>query len=393
MRYDFDKIVGREGTYSVKFDARNYYFGTEDLIPMWVADMDFPVPVEVTRALQKRAAHPIYGYTMRPDSYFSSFMQWVERRHGWKIEKDWILFSPGVVPALNFIIQAFSEPGEKILIQPPVYHPFFFSLENNHREMVFNPLRLNNGRYEMDFDDLEKKLQGVKMILLSNPHNPVGRAWTSDELRKMAELCIKHDVLIVSDEIHSDLSLPGNRHIPVASLSDEIAACTFTCMAPSKTFNLAGLSTSSVIISDHDKRKRFEDYMERFHISGGNVFGMLASEAAYLHGEEWLSQVLGYVQGNFDYVDGFLKENLHEIHLTPAEATYLAWIDFGALGLEGDDLKSFMINKAKVGMNDGRTYRDGGEGFQRMNLACSRSTVEEALSRIEKAIKENKLLK
>jgi cystathionine beta-lyase len=390
MRYDFDKIVSRKGTHSVKFDARKHYFGTDDLIPIWVADMDFPVPVEVTKALKQRADHPIYGYTLRPDSYFNTFMQWVENRHGWKIEKEWILFSPGVVPALNFIIQAFSKPGEKILIQPPVYHPFYFSVENNYREMVLNPLRLINGRYEMDFDDLEKKLSDVKMILLSNPHNPVGRAWNREELKKMAELCIKHDVLIVSDEIHSDLSMPGNRHIPVASISEEIASYTFTCMAPSKTFNLAGLSTSSVIISDPEKRARFEEYLERFHISGGNVFGMIASEAAYLHGEEWLNQVLEYVQGNFDYLDGFLKEKLPEIHLTPAEATYLAWIDFSALGMEGDELKSFMINKAKVGMNDGRTYRDGGEGFQRMNLACSRSTVVEALYRIEKAIKENK---
>ncbi len=387
MKYDFDKVVDREGTHSVKFDARNYFFGTEDLIPMWVADMDFPVPVEVTEALKQRADHPLYGYTMRPDSYYNSFIQWLEKRHGWKVEKDWILFSPGVVPALNFIIQAFSKPGEKILIQPPVYHPFFFSVENNYREMVFNPLRYSNGRYEMDFDDLEKKLPGVKMILLSNPHNPVGRAWTAEELKKMADLCVKHDVLIVSDEIHSDLSLPGNKHIPVASLSDEIAAGTLSCMAPSKTFNLAGLSTSSVIISDKEKRTSFEEYLERFHISGGNVFGMVASEAAYLHGEDWLNQVLGYVRDNFEYLDDFLKKNLPEVHLTPAEATYLAWIDFSALGMEGDELKSFMINKAKVGMNDGRTYRDGGEGFQRMNLACPRSTVEEALNRIEKAIK------
>ena len=389
MIYNFDKVISRKGTHSVKWDARKAYFGSEDLLPMWVADMDFPVPVELVEAIKRRADHPLYGYTIRPDSYFKSFIRWVKDRHEWEIKKDWVLFSPGVVPALNFIVQAFSKPGDKILIQPPVYHPFFFSVENNHREMVFNQLKLVNGRYEMDFDDLESKLPGVKMILLSNPHNPVGRAWTQEELMQLAELCIMHKVLIISDEIHSDLALPGFKHIPVASLGDEIAANTLTCMAPSKTFNLAGLSTSSMIISDPAKRANFEEYLDRFHITGGNVFGMVASEAAYLHGKDWLDQVLEYIQGNFDFLDNFLKENLPMLHLTPAEATYLAWLDFSALKMDGDGLKSFLINKAKVGLNDGRTYRDGGEGFQRMNLACPRSILEEALQRIEKAIKNH----
>ncbi|RLD30691.1 MAG: cystathionine beta-lyase, partial [Bacteroidetes bacterium] len=275
MKYNFDEVISREGTHSVKWDARKAYFGSEDLLPMWVADMDFPVPVELVEAIKRRADHPLYGYTIRPDSYFKSFIRWVKDRHEWEIKKDWVLFSPGVVPALNFIVQAFSKPGDKILIQPPVYHPFFFSVENNHREMVFNQLKLVNGRYEMDFDDLESKLPGVKMILLSNPHNPVGRAWTQEELMQLAELCIMHKVLIISDEIHSDLALPGFKHIPVASLGDEIAANTLTCMAPSKTFNLAGLSTSSMIISDPAKRANFEEYLDRFHITGGNVFGMV----------------------------------------------------------------------------------------------------------------------
>ena len=386
---NFDEIINRKGTSSVKYDGRSFYFGKEDLIPMWVADMDFSVPEFITDAIIKRAKHPIYGYTLRPDSYFTSFIEWVKRRHNWEIQKKWILYSPGIVPALNFIVQAFSEPGDKVLIQPPVYHPFFHVVENNQREGVFNPLRYINNHYEIDFEDLEVKLvSGVKLILLSNPHNPVGRAWTQEELTKLGNICVENNVLIISDEIHSDLVLPGFQHVPMASLSDDIARNTITCMAPSKTFNLAGLSTSSVIISDPGKRNHFQEYLERFHISGGNVFGNLASETAYSFGDDWLDSLLEYLDENFRFLDDYLKTNIPSVKLVPAEATYLAWLDFSALELVGDNLKSFIINKARVGFNDGRTFRTGGEGFQRMNLACPRSVVEEALKRLKVAINE-----
>ncbi|MDX2445128.1 MAG: PatB family C-S lyase [Bacteroidales bacterium] len=386
----FDKIINREGSHSVKYDARGFYFGEEDLIPMWVADMDFAVPEFITDALVDRAKHPIYGYTIRPDSYFKSFIDWVQRRHNWEMQKDWILYSPGIVPALNFIVQCFSEQNDKVLIQPPVYHPFFSVVENNQREGVFNPLAYRNNRYEIDFEDLKRKIStGVKLILFSNPHNPVGRAWNRDELEKLGNICIENNVLIVSDEIHSDLVLPGYTHIPMASISDEIAKITITCMAPSKTFNLAGLSTSSVIISDQSKRELFQQYMGKFHISGGNIFGAVASEAAYTYGDHWLDSLLEYLDENFHYLDEYLKTRIPKIKLVPSEATYLAWLDFRGLKLEGDALKSFTIKNARVGFNDGRTFRDGGEGFQRMNLACPKQVLQEALLRLEKAV--NKL--
>ena len=384
---DFDKIINRDGTNSVKYDGRKFYFGKEDLIPMWVADMDFAVPEFITDAIIKRAKHPIYGYTLRPDSYFSSFIDWVKRRHNWEMKKEWISFSPGIVPALNFIVQCFSEPGDKVLIQPPVYHPFFYVVENNQREGVYNQLLLKENKYLIDFKDLEEKLaSGVRLILLSNPHNPVGRAWNKEELTMLGNLCVKHNVIIISDEIHSDLVLPGFTHIPVASLSKEIANNTITCMAPSKTFNLACLSTSSVIITETEKREKYNKFMERFHLGGGNVFGTIASESAYTKGDHWLDSLLEYIDENFQYLDSYLKSNIPAVKLVPAEATYMAWLDFRELNMEGDDLKSFIINKARVGFNDGRTFRDGGEGFQRMNLACPKPVLKEALNRLEKAV-------
>ena len=384
---DFDTIINRDGTHSVKYDGRKFYFGNEELIPMWVADMDFAVPEFITDAIISRAKHPIYGYTLRPDSYSASFIDWVKRRHNWEMKKEWISFSPGIVPALNFIVQCFSEPGDKVLIQPPVYHPFFYVVENNQRKGVYNQLLLKENKYVIDFKDLEEKLaSGVRLILLSNPHNPVGRAWNKEELIRLGNLCVKHKVIIVSDEIHSDLVLPGFTHIPVASLSEEVANNTITCMAPSKTFNLAGLSTSSVIITEKEKREQYNKFMERFHLGGGNIFGTIASEAAYTKGDHWLDSLLEYIDENFQYLDSYLKSNIPRVKLIPAEATYLAWLDFRELKIKGDNLKSFIVNKARVGFNDGRTFRDGGEGFQRMNLACPKQVLKEALKRLEVAI-------
>ena len=384
---DFGTIINRDGTHSVKYDGRKFYFGNEELIPMWVADMDFAVPEFITEAIINRAKHPIYGYTLRPDSYFETFIEWVKRRHNWEMKKEWISFSPGIVPALNFIVQCFSEPGDKVLIQPPVYHPFFYVVENNQRKGVYNQLLLKENKYVIDFKDLEEKLaSGVRLILLSNPHNPVGRAWNREELIRLGNLCVKHKVIIVSDEIHSDLVLPGFTHIPVASLSEEIANNTITCMAPSKTFNLAGLSTSSVIITGKEKREQYNKFMERFHLGGGNVFGTIASEAAYTKGDHWLDSLLEYIDENFQYLDSYLKSSIPSVKLIPAEATYLAWLDFRELKIKGDNLKSFIINKARVGFNDGRIFRDGGEGFQRMNLACPKQVLKEALNRLEIAI-------
>ena len=383
--FGFDKVIDRRGTYSYKYDALQKVFGTEDVLPMWVADMDFAVPPAVTEAIRKRAEHPIYGYTFRPDSYYDSIIRWMKNRHGWDIEKEWIQFSPGVVPALNMIVQGFTQPGDGVVLQSPVYHPFFFAINLNHRKLLNNQLIEKDGYYLVDFDDLVEKVKEAKLLLLSNPHNPVGRSWDEDELRNLGEICAEKDVLIVSDEIHADLTLPGHRHTPLASISEEIAEHTITCMAPSKTFNLAGLSTSSVIISNPALRKQYDDYIESLHLKGGNLFGITASEAAYNHGSEWLDALLDYLQGNIDFARTFLQENLPDIGLSPVEATYLLWLDFRKTGMTGEELHDFMIRKARVGGNDGTMYGPGGEGFVRLNIACPRRIVKEASTRIYNA--------
>lgn len=383
---NFDELINRENTISIKWDGRKNYFGTEDVLPMWVADMDFRVAPCISEAVTNRAKEDIYGYSLRPAEYFDSIVSWVDRRHSWEIEKEWILYSPGIVPALNIAVQTYTKPGDKVMVQPPVYHPFFLAVENNHRELVYNPLVLNNGKYYFDFDDLEKKLAGgVKLLLLSNPHNPTGRSWNKEELQTLGEMCVKYGTIMVSDDIHADLTLPGHKHIPLVSISEDIAAHTLTCIAPSKTFNLAGLATSSVVISDTKLRKAFNTSLDQLHITMGNLFGTVASIAAYSHGDSWLDQLLTYIVGNINFVDSYLKKYLPGIKLIRPEATYLLWLDFRSLGWSPKKTKDFLIKQAKLGFNDGRVYRTGGEGFQRMNVACPGTVVEEAMDRMRKA--------
>ncbi len=389
--FDFDRVINRKGTHSFKYDGLEKVFGTNDVLPMWVADMDFAVPPAVSEAIRRRAEHPIYGYTFRPDAYYASIVNWMNKRHGWNIEKEWIQYSPGVVPVLNMVVQGITQPGDGVILQSPVYHPFFHAVNLNHRRLLNNRLKESeNGTYVFDFDDLAEKAKEAKLLLLSNPHNPVGRSWNEEELRTLGEICAANDVLIVSDEIHADLTLPGYHHTPLASLSEEIAAHTITCMAPSKTFNLAGLSTSSVIISNSEKRKRFKEVIESLHLGMGNLFGMEASIAAYNHGEEWLDALLEYIRGNVDYARTFLAEKMPEVTLSPVEATYLLWLDFRRTGMGAEELKQFMTEEAKVGGNDGAMYGPGGEGFVRLNVACPRKIVEEAFERIYKALKKQR---
>jgi len=388
MQYNFDKIINREATFSIKYDGRESYFETRDVLPMWVADMDFETPPFIRKAVISRAEQPIYGYSFRPDSYFNSIIDWVQKRHRWTIRKDWISFTPGIVPAIHILIQAFTKPGDKVLVQPPVYHPFFYAIENNHRTLVENELVYINQRYTINYEDLEAKLSsGVKLFLLCSPHNPVGRVWKQDELETMANLCLQYDVLMVSDEIHGDLTLPGHRHIPMASISDRMAERTITCIAPSKTFNLAGLATSSVIIQNESLRNQWNNHLEQLRITMGNVFGTVASIAAYNHGADWLDQLILYISENITFVGEYLHKNLPEITLIQPEATYLLWLDFNRTGVPPHELKKLLIEKAGLGFNDGRTFRTGGEGFQRMNVACPRSTVKEALERLENVFK------
>ena len=386
MHYNFDKIIDRDNTASVKFDLRKEVFGKEDILPMWVADMDFETPDFIIHALKKRLEHPILGYSYRPDSYFQSIINWVKRRHQWIIKKEWISFSPGIVPAINMAIMAYTEPGDKIIVQPPVYHPFFSAIKNNNRIQVDNPLKLQYGRYFIDFKDLKAKLKDAKMILLSNPHNPGGSVWTKEELQTLGELCVENDVLIMADEIHSDLVFKPAKYVPMALVSPEIANQTVTFIAPSKTFNMAGLATSSVIISNQSLKEEFDRILDTIHIGMGNIFGTVASEAAYNHGDEWLDELLEYLSKNMDYVEQFITEYIPEIKVIRPEGTYLMWLDCSGLNLNNKDLKDFMIQDAGLGFNDGRMFGTGGDQFMRMNVACPKITIEQALIKLKEAI-------
>ncbi len=387
MIYDFDKIIERNGTDSVKYDLTGPLFGQESMIPMWVADMDFEVPDFIRDALQKRLNHPIYGYTIRPARYYESIAGWLERRHGWKVDPGDIDFSPGVVPALVLAVLGFTEPGDRILVQSPVYFPFFNAIENHGRVLVNNQLVDDEGAYTMDFDDLEAKFkEGVKMMMFCHPHNPVSRAWQRDELEKLAALAVKYDVLVLSDEIHSDLLLFGHKHIPLATISPEIADKTITCIAPSKTFNLAGFHTSAVIAENKKIKKRYEKILEDIHVGGGNIFGFVALEAAYREGDEWLGQLLQYLEGNFLLLKEYLAAALPIFRVSDLEATYLAWINFSALDMSDEDLMKLMVEEAKLGMVNGPRFGAGGEGYLRMNIATPREILRTALDQMKTAV-------
>jgi len=388
MRYNFDEAPGRENTDCLKWDKRKEVFGKADVIPMWIADMDFSTPPFIIDALRERLNHEILGYSYRPDSYFDAIISWVSALHQWQIRREWIEFSPGVVPALNICTHAFTSPGDEIIIQPPVYPPFYGAVSDHGRKLVFNPLLETEDGYRMDFEGLKKVITpATRMLILSNPHNPVGRVWTRQELNELAEICHEKDIVILSDEIHSDLLLPGVKHVPVASVSERAASVTVTCMAPSKTFNLAGLSTSSMIISDPGLMEKYRTTLTGLHMHLGNIFGNVASEAAYTHGREWLEQLMLYVEGNVDLVIDFCREHLPVIRPVRPEATYMIWLDCRSMGMTGDELNRFFVESAGVGMNEGSRFGPGGEGFMRMNLACPRATVKRALEQIETAIK------
>jgi cystathionine beta-lyase len=388
MRWNFDEPAPREDTSCIKYDLRKETFGTADIIPMWVADMDFNTPDFIINSLYNRLKHEILGYSFRPPEYFSSIISWSQKRHNRKIEKDWICFSPGIVPALNFCTLAFTKPGDGIIVQPPVYFPFFSAVENHGRKLIYNRLRESGGTWEMDFNNLRESIdQKTKMIFLSSPHNPIGRVWYPEELSELADICLENNILIISDEIHCDLVLPGFKFTPLAKLAKNIEDITITCLAPSKTFNLAGLSTSSVIISNPELRKSFNSIVEKLHVGNGNIFGTLASVSAYTDGEEWLDELLKYLNVNVDYVMDFSRDKIPEIFPLRTEATYMIWLDCRSLQMTGKELQSFFVKEAGVGMNEGSTFGPGGEGYMRMNLACPKKTVMRAMDQIEKAIK------
>jgi len=385
--WNFDRPVKREDTDCIKYDLREEIFGVKNIIPMWVADMDFLTPDFIVESLHKRLDHEIYGYSFRSPEYYQSIIKWIKIRHNWTVEREWISFSPGIVPALNFCTLAFSQPGDSIVVQPPVYFPFFTAVESHGRNLIYNRLTESEGEWSMDFNSLVSGINDkTKMIIISNPHNPVGRVWTPEELHILGDICVKHNILIISDEIHCDLVLPGFIHTPMASLSEKIAEITITLIAPSKTFNLAGLSTSSVIISNPVLRKSFNKIVDNLHIGGGNIFGTTASIAAYTHGYEWLDALLDYIDHNVEFVKDYCNEMIPEIIPVSPEATYMIWLDCRKFGMNGKELQNFFVTKADVGMNEGSTFGPGGEGFMRMNLGTTHQTVMKAMEQIEKAV-------
>ena len=387
MMWNFDEPAVREGTNCIKYDRREQVFGKKDIIPMWVADMDFNTPDFVTSAMRDLLKNDIFGYSFRPPEYYSSIIDWLGYRHSWKIEREWITFTPGIVPALNFCTLAFTRPGDKIIVQPPVYFPFFSAAESHGRIILYNQLKETEDSWVMDLESLAGSIDDkTRMIILSNPHNPVGRVWTPGELTRLSEICLKNNIVVVSDEIHCDLVLPGFSHTPVASLSKEISENTITCIAPSKTFNLAGLSTSNVIISNPVLRKSFNRVIENLHVGNGNIFGTAASVAAYTYGHEWLDALLVYIDKNVDFVEDYCLKMIPEIVPVQPEATYMIWLDCRKLGMTGKELQNFFVNRAGIGMNEGSTFGPGGEGFMRMNVGTTHRTVIKAMEQIEKAV-------
>lgn len=383
----FDEVIDRRNTGARKWDAVEDVFGVKDVLPFWIADMDFAAPAAIKKAVQDKADHGIYGYYAVRPSFYEAVQHWVDTRHGWKIDAKWLLIAPGVVPSISFAIQALTVPGDEIIIQTPVYPPFFSAISLNHRRIVENPLRYVNGRYEMDFADLEKKITAnTKLFLLCSPHNPVGRVWTKEELQVLGELCLRHNITILADEIHSDLIFSGHKHLPLAALSEALNQQTVTFISPSKTFNIAGLYTSLIIAADQEKRAAIYNMMEVLGLGKGNLFGVAGTEAAYREGNLWLDGLLAYLEQNADYTVSYIREHIPSVKLNKPEGTYLAWLDFRELFQDAGQLRKFLIHQALVGLNDGATFGKQGAGFARLNFACPRSQLTEGLRRIRTAV-------
>jgi len=386
----FSKIIVRKNTNSIKWDRDP----KKDLIPMWVADMDFQTPIEIRKAFSERIEHGIFGYTFFPDTYYNSIIRWVQKQFNWKIEKDHIKYSPGIIVALNVCIQAYSQPGDKIIVQMPVYHVFFHSIENNGRQIVNNQLNFDEKQktYFIDWEDLERKLNDsrVRMLIFCSPHNPTGRVWAKEELEKLCQLCEKYNVVLISDEIHSDLIFKPNKHIPTALINPNI---TVTLISPSKTFNLSGLSSSVIIIPNKQLNDKYSNTATNFGLFGGNVFGTIATEIAYTKCDYWLDKLLIYLENNIEYVKKYCEEKLNGLlKIIDHQATYLIWIDCKSLSMNPDELDKFFKEKANVWLNNGAEFGKGGEGFMRMNIAFPKSIIEEAMLKIEIALKNQNFL-
>ena len=385
MKYNFDEIVPRKHTNCLKYDNVMEIFGTEDILPMWIADMDFRTPDFIVNAIRKRLDHELLGYTYCCKRWKPAIQNWVSRRYGWEVKEEEIGFVGGIVPAISFALQCFTKPGDKVLIQPPVYHPYHHVTHDLERTLVFNPLKLVNGQFEVDFVEFEEKVKDCKVFLLCNPHNPGGRVWSREELVRMCDICAKYNVLVISDEIHCDMTLKGYKHIPFASCCDKAKDLCITFMAASKTFNIAGLKSSYHIIQNEDIRNQYHEFLRKSELDTAHVFATGPVATAYNEGEEWLGQMLEYVEANIDFMEQYLKDNMPKMGMIRPQASFLVFLDARGLGLPHDELVEFFVREAKVGMNDGAMFGEEGSGYMRMNLGCPRSVLEKALNQIKAA--------
>ncbi|MBO5787480.1 MAG: pyridoxal phosphate-dependent aminotransferase [Bacteroidaceae bacterium] len=385
MKYDFDEIVPRKHTDCLKYDNVKEMFGTDEILPMWIADMDFRTPAFIVDAIRKRLNHEVLGYTYCCSRWKPSIQGWVSRHYGWNVQPHEIGFVGGIVPAISFALQCFTNPGDKVLIQPPVYHPYHHVTHDLGRTLVTSPLKLVDGQLQVDFADFEEKIKGCKVFLLCNPHNPCGRVWTKEELKRMCDICVGNNVLIISDEIHCDMALKGFTHTPFATVSEDAKNNSITFMAASKTFNIAGLKSSYHIIQNESIRTQYQEFLRKSELDTAHVFATGPVATAYEQGDEWLKQMLEYVEDNIDFMEQYLKDNMPKMGMIRPQASYLVFLDARALGLPHDELVDFFIREAKVGMNDGAMFGEGGSGFMRMNLGCPRATLVKALEQIKSA--------
>lgn len=388
--YDFNKYIDRKNTYSLKYDAIELRHKPKDILPLWVADMDFKTLPQITEELKTVAEHGIFGYSEPTQDYYQTVAEWFLRRYNWNIQPSWIAVAPSVMFAISTIIQGFTNIGDSVLIQQPVYYPFSEVVENTNRKLINNPLVLKDGKYQIDFTDFENKIieNDVKIFLLCSPHNPVGRVWNKEELLKIGEICLKHDVLIIADEIHCDFIYKGYQHLNFANLDERFKNITFTCTSPSKSFNVASLMIANIIIPNQDFKRKFYKTLNKYWYSNASIMGLVACKVAYQYGDTWLDELNEYISSNLDYLREFITSKLPQIKLIEPEGTYLVWLDFRSLGLSNIELENLILNKAKLWLDSGSIFGKSGEGFQRINIACPRCTLEKALNQLENATKD-----
>ncbi len=386
-KYNFDEILNRKGTGALKTDVLQERYGCCDLIPMWVADMDFRTPDFIMEAIRKRCEHEVLGYPCAPEGYFPSIINWLERKHNWTVEIEQLSFIPGIVKGIAFSIMTFTKPGDKIIIQPPVYHPFHLVPQMHQRELLFNPLVLKDGVYSMDLEHLRKNIdKDCKMLILCNPHNPIGITWDAETLKELAKICYENNILVISDEIHSDMAIFGNKHIPFATVSNEARENSITFMAPSKTFNMAGIVSSFAIISNKEIREKLFNFLISCELNNAHIFAYTATQAAYENGDEWLQQILHYVEENILFVDNYIKTNIPKVKVFIPQASFLLWLDCRELNLSQPELIDLFVKKAKLALNSGCMFGSEGVGYMRMNIGCSRKIIEQALENLRAVV-------